>query len=69
VTTDFRAAVSESLARRCLSRHALAKASGVPLASVYDFLAGKGGLTADNLARLFDALGMGITLPKAKGRK
>jgi transcriptional regulator with XRE-family HTH domain len=63
---DFRAAINTAMDRRGMKRAKLAELSGVPYASIYDYTTGKGGLTADNLARLCGVLGIDVKLPRGK---
>lgn len=66
---DFRAAIIEAMTRSGMNAKQLADRSDVGYASVYDFVKGKGGLTADNLARLCGVLGLTISLPKQRKKK
>lgn len=63
---DFRDAVNTAMERRGMKRTKLAELSGVSYASIYDYTKGKGGLTADNLAKVCGVLGITVKLPRAK---
>lgn len=63
---DFRAAVVTAMDRLGLNAKQLSERSGVGYASVYDFARGRGGLTADNLAKVCGVLGITIKLPRQK---
>lgn len=62
----FREAIVAQLDRRKWTQYRLVQESGVSKTVVYDFLAGKRDLSAGNLERLCESLGL-ILKPRRKG--
>lgn len=67
---DFRAIIAAERDRQGLTIVALAEASGMTQAKLSDWLAGKkADINARTLARLFDALGLGVRQSRRKAKR
>ncbi len=64
--TDFRSLIHDAMERQGVTQMALAALTGVRQHRISEYLAGKRDMTGENIAKLFDALGLEVSRVRKK---